>query len=241
MNKFRKLPIVTVILFLIGVLVTAVSLFNLSNEVATTIPESVNNWASKRWMFYNAYIIIGFVLLLGCCSVLVLMLGRNNSDEVKIVYVDKYSSNKIEDIELETTQTSHDNTEEIENRIKNIKSILTNNGEVKKTLDKALSFICNYIEASQGAIFLKAENEGRRVVRLQSSFAYQVAESAVIEYELGEGLTGQVAKEGKMIKVDDVPEGYIKIFSGLGKATPSHLVFIPIKKRNDCVGVIEIS
>ena len=97
------------------------------------------------------------------------------------------------------------------------------------------------MEACQGAVFLKNETDGKRTVRLSSSYAYNLADSAILEYEFGEGLTGQAAKEGKFVKIDTVPEGYINVFSGLGKSAPSHLVFVPLQKNGEILGVMEIA
>jgi putative methionine-R-sulfoxide reductase with GAF domain len=54
-------------------------------------------------------------------------------------------------------------------------------------------------------------------------------------------LSGQVAKEGKMINIQNVPDGYIKILSGLGNATPSSMLIFPIKRNEEVLGVIELA
>jgi putative methionine-R-sulfoxide reductase with GAF domain len=74
-----------------------------------------------------------------------------------------------------------------------------------------------------------------------ASFAYFKAESKSVSYEFGEGLTGQVAKEGKLINISTVPEGYVTIISGLGNSSPKHLMIVPIKLENAVVGIIELA
>ena len=74
-----------------------------------------------------------------------------------------------------------------------------------------------------------------------SSYAYHVPEGEKISFRFGEGLAGQVAKEGKMINIDAVPEGYIRILSGLGSASPRHLIIIPLKEADQVRGVVEIA
>ena len=62
-------------------------------------------------------------------------------------------------------------------------------------------------------------------------YALSIGESTVIKYEIGEGLIGQSAASGNTLYVDDVPDGYIKIVSGLGSASPQHLLIVPVKKN----------
>ena len=48
-------------------------------------------------------------------------------------------------------------------------------------------------------------------------------------------------KAGKKINVSKIPEGYIKIVSGLGAAPPSHLAIIPIFDGNEVSYIVEIA
>src|SRR5690606_17918836 len=57
----------------------------------------------------------------------------------------------------------------------------------------------------------------------------------------GEGTLGQVYMEGNRTYLKDVPQGHLKITSGLGEATPSHLVIVPMKVNNRVEGVMELA
>ncbi len=61
------------------------------------------------------------------------------------------------------------------------------------------------------------------------------------EYKLGEGITGQVAKDKRVLYIDNVPENYIIVYSGLIKGTPKYLVFLPIIKNDFTVAVVEFA
>ena len=54
-------------------------------------------------------------------------------------------------------------------------------------------------------------------------------------------MVGQVVKNGLPLNLDNVPDGYITVISGLGKTTPQNLLIIPIGYDSDFVGVIEIA
>jgi len=41
--------------------------------------------------------------------------------------------------------------------------------------------------------------------------------------------------------VDEVPEGYIAIVSGLGVASPRYLLIVPMKKEEEVRGVVEFA
>jgi putative methionine-R-sulfoxide reductase with GAF domain len=242
MNHYKNLSIITVSLYLIGILATLIYLFNLPSQLATAIPSIGNKLELADGVFYNTYIIIAAELLLGVVSIIFLFIANQKKEKVNVVYVDKYASGKEkESKEEKETETTTQINHEIESKLNSIKSVLGSQKELKEQLDNALSVLCNDVEACQGAVFLKKEKEGKRFVQLCSSYAYNLADSATLEYEFGEGLTGQAAKEGKFVKIDAVPDGYIKIFSGLGKSSPSHLVFVPLQQEGETIGVMEIA
>ncbi|HEY9044987.1 MAG TPA: GAF domain-containing protein [Ohtaekwangia sp.] len=110
----------------------------------------------------------------------------------------------------------------------------------KDILQAGLQAVCKQLEAGQGAIYIVKEEDGKRKVELKNGYALTIGESTVISYEFGEGLIGQAATSARTLYVDDVPQGYVKIISGLGSASPRYLLIVPIKK-DQVVGVIEIA
>ncbi|CAK0764707.1 Histidine kinase [Azospirillaceae bacterium] len=59
-------------------------------------------------------------------------------------------------------------------------------------------------------------------------------------FALGEGLVGQCAVLRRVLVVDDAPEDYFFVESGLGKAKPRSLVFLPALTRDRVLAVVEI-
>ena len=104
-----------------------------------------------------------------------------------------------------------------------------------------LQAICKQLEAGQGALYRVIEEDGKRTVELKMGYALSIGESTVIKYEFGEGLIGQSAANGNTLYVDDVPEGYIKIVSGLGSASPKYLLIVPVKNNDQVLGIIELA
>ncbi len=61
------------------------------------------------------------------------------------------------------------------------------------------------------------------------------------EFALGEGLVGQCALKKKRILLSNVPKNYIKISSGLGKASPANLIVLPVLFEKEIKAVIELA
>jgi transcriptional regulator with GAF, ATPase, and Fis domain len=116
-----------------------------------------------------------------------------------------------------------------------------NTSDLKTAVTEGLHTICKQLDAGQGALYLSKEEKGIRVAELYCGYALNMGESRILKFEFGEGLVGQVAATGHSLYVDDVPEGYITILSGLGNSSPRYLLLIPIKAQDRIAGVIEIA
>lgn len=123
----------------------------------------------------------------------------------------------------------------------NVLAVLGQAKNESETLQLGLHAICKQLEAGQGAVYRIVEEDNKRTVVLQSGYALSIGESTVIKYEVGEGLIGQSASNGNTLYVDDVPEGYVKIVSGLGSASPRYLLVVPMKAQGKVLGIVELA
>jgi putative methionine-R-sulfoxide reductase with GAF domain len=57
----------------------------------------------------------------------------------------------------------------------------------------------------------------------------------------GEGLTGEAARQPRMVVVDAVPPDYPEIRSGTGSVTPRQQVLVPIRHQDTARGVLELA
>lgn len=236
---FRKLNVVLAILLSVGILLSAFNLYNLpkalekvSGQVDLTVIKEISPALNQT------YLIIGITLVLGLCYlVMTLYLSSDSKDKETVVYVDKKEAHKEED---ETNEASSHKVD-LEKRAKSIFEEAKSIKDAKAKYEKVLSSLCMSIDASQGILYSVQKEKSKRYIELYTSFAYPLPESTTVKYEFGEGLAGQVAKEGKKINISDVPDGYITIISGLGAASPKHLAILPITDGKNTVLIAEIA
>jgi len=97
------------------------------------------------------------------------------------------------------------------------------------------------IGAQHGAFYLLDTSRDPPTLSLASTYAHTWRKRATSRFELGEGLVGQCALERKPIVVNNAPEDYIVVVSGLGEAPARNIVVIPILFENQVRGVVELA
>lgn len=237
---FQKSNYVLAALFTVGVLYSGYILYMLPTElekVSGRIDLLAINEAQP--VLNRSFLIIGLTLFVGIVALMRLLFDLSN---LKKNSISQSSIEKAEDMQQQDSQQQAEMGEdnllmqarEIVSGTKNMKS-------EKDRYDKLLSGICKKIEASQAVYYKVKKDKSKRYIEMLSSYAFNLPESETLRYEFGEGLAGQVAKEGKSVNIDNVPEGYINIISGLGSASPNHLMIYPLRSGRDVVAVAEIA
>jgi PAS domain S-box-containing protein len=102
-----------------------------------------------------------------------------------------------------------------------------------------LSRICPLLNAGYGAFYRFDDN--KNTLQLLSGYGYSSNIAPHREFSLGEGLVGQCALEQKAIMLNDPPEHYLNISSGLGEATPRYIRMIPVINNSRLLGVLELA
>lgn len=104
-----------------------------------------------------------------------------------------------------------------------------------------LSFLARAKELSQGIFFTAIKKDDKDILKYLAGYAFDKEETDNIEIEFGEGFTGQVASDGKLMNISDVPDGYLSIVSGLGKSKPASVIIVPLIYNRNVVAVIELA
>jgi len=100
----------------------------------------------------------------------------------------------------------------------------------------ALTFLCEYLQAKAGAIFIAENGSFRR----SATYALPAGTPVLERFTPGEGLLGQAAKDGQAFEVHEVPKGYLAIGSSLGEDQPRHLLIAPAKTEGVVNAVLEL-
>jgi len=103
---------------------------------------------------------------------------------------------------------------------------------------KIITYVSKYIGAKVGVFYLKEENE--ESFTLLSTYAFSQRKAHVKQIKQGEGIVGQAVLEKEPIHLSEVPEDYIFINSGIGRASPGNLLVNPFILENEVKAVIEL-
>jgi methyl-accepting chemotaxis protein len=116
------------------------------------------------------------------------------------------------------------------------------NQDLTQMADEVLSSLVRYVGANQAGIFLLDNQDASSpYLNLKACYAYERKKYISKKIMPGEGLVGQCFLEEATIFMTDIPQDYIKITSGLGLANPTSLALIPLKYKEETVGVLEIA
>jgi len=104
--------------------------------------------------------------------------------------------------------------------------------------DQLLINLSKTLNLVQGVAYTLNRKEGK--YEIKSTYAYYTTDTNR-KFEIGEGITGQVAKDQQILLLDNVPQNYIRIVSGLGDSSPRNLIVIPVVFDDETISVLELA
>lgn len=114
--------------------------------------------------------------------------------------------------------------------------------DAKALADEASRFLVRYMNAQQGAAFvLHEDSEENTYLELSACYAFDKKKFLEKKIDIGQGMIGQAFLEGSTVVLKQVPKGYTHITSGLGDATPTCVLIVPMKYNEKTEGVFEIA
>lgn len=120
--------------------------------------------------------------------------------------------------------------------------VLRNQEDLHKLGDMIIKQLVEYLNANQGGLFIRNDDDQDNVyLELLSCYAWEKKKFMNKHIALGEGLVGECWQEGNTIYLTEIPENYVAITSGLGKANPNNILIVPLKVNEEIFGVIELA
>jgi transcriptional regulator with GAF, ATPase, and Fis domain len=123
-----------------------------------------------------------------------------------------------------------------------IGTILRDTSNFEKLCVNITKYCVTYTKSNQASLFiLNEEDQKNQYLELVSTYAYDRRKFQNKKIAVGEGLVGQCVLEAQTIFMKKLPQNYTHITSGLGEATPSALVIVPLKLNDKVFGVLEMA
>ena len=185
-------------------------------------------------------IMISMILSLG---LLILLLQANKALDKSVEETERLTQREAAHLKKEQ-QTTDDNWQQVETfRVGEALARImpaagAQFGNVAAYIEKLLQNIAKELDIVQGLVFVL--NDTDQLYHISGEYAYY-SEEQPRSFLLGESLSGQVAKNQKLLNLKELPEGYITVLSGLGKSSPRQLLIVPIVCNDISIGVMELA
>ncbi|SEK63968.1 CHASE3 domain-containing protein [Paenibacillus sp. OK003] len=128
----------------------------------------------------------------------------------------------------------------LKDQVANIATLLQNPTSLEGLSRLFLNQVAILLEAPYGVLYAMKEN---RLIRVAAYAADGEKERSLgkVSVAPGEGLVGQSAMEKRVLQMNDLPQNYIRISSGLGDASAASLTVAPVVFEGKTIAVIELA
>lgn len=229
-NAHKILSFASFIILLILAFFIVTKFYNLSNgEASLTGP----------------FLLIGMVLVIGLLQTIQIMnLTKetiHKDDYTKNTYLTEINENEASASKINARKDTEQETEEkidIEAIKEKILPVNAEDESLSGYAEKILINIAKQFDVVQGLFYYRKKDTD--TFTIASKYAYY-GEQEPQDFELGKTLSGQTAKNQKVLSLTQIPENYITILSGLGSSSPECLLFVPIIHEEKTIGLIELA
>ncbi len=186
------------------------------------------------------YILIALILVSGV-ALFILAIHITKIKEIKGFYQDANDSeeeNLNDETKVQEKKEEKFEDIDIEHYLKKILPKDSSKLTAIKFTEKILSNFAKEFDIVQGLFFIR--KKGSNDFNISGKYAY-FGETDPPEFKIGETLSGQAAFNKTILYVNEIPENYVTILSGLGSSSPRFLLIIPIVFNNETIAVIELA
>ncbi|WP_042131526.1 CHASE3 domain-containing protein [Paenibacillus sp. FSL R5-0345] len=168
--------------------------------------------------------------------------GLNSTDDMK-TRVEITTNDEIRDLSVATNHLIDTQQERIwmQDHANDLLSRYQGITRVSQLGDVFLGKTAEVIGYPYGALYIRTQDHNRDLLNRTSTYAGNSGITDHRPFLIGEGLVGQCAKEARLMHLQDLPENYISIQSGLGLSAPKSLLLLPVSFSGEVVAVVEIA
>ncbi|SFL24557.1 two-component system, chemotaxis family, sensor kinase CheA [Paenibacillus sp. 1_12] len=113
--------------------------------------------------------------------------------------------------------------------------------DMKLLTQSFINRVAGLVEAHYGVLYLRQIADKKDVLTRFASYAGQADGVGTESFRIGEGLVGQSALENRILILNQLPNDYIKVASGLGHTAPQQIIIAPIKFEKNVLAVMELA
>jgi signal transduction histidine kinase/HAMP domain-containing protein/ActR/RegA family two-component response regulator len=165
--------------------------------------------------------------------------GVQASGEVAVL------KDKLNEMIRNLRETTRQNTEQdwLKTNLERFARMLQGHRDLGTVTNMILSELAPLVSAQHGAFYALTSHVEHEEPVLQRQAGYGLISATGLpeRFELGQGLVGQCALEGRRILLTNVPADYVRINSGLGDSPPLNIIVLPILFEGSVRAVVELA
>lgn len=123
-----------------------------------------------------------------------------------------------------------------------ISEILRMHDSTDELGEDVIKFILEKIGAIQGAFYVVNDDDGKPIIEMRASYAYNRKKYLKAKFKMAEGLVGQAAVEKDTVMRTEIPDDYVTLTSGiLGDQRPKCVLIVPLITNEEVYGILEFA
>ena len=141
---------------------------------------------------------------------------------------------------LQKSAQAEARTAEIKARLADISASVQDRQSIGEFATALMSQVVPAMRAQVGAFYAFDPTDGR--YHYAGGYGFSATAGEVTAFHPGEGLIGQCAQESRILEIRDIPDGYLRITSGLGGTAPRAVTAAPVLSVDGrALAVIELA
>jgi CheY-like chemotaxis protein/signal transduction histidine kinase/CHASE3 domain sensor protein len=170
-----------------------------------------------------------FVLLLSASGAILAFVSRRQMSSIASVFGTALETETRARLAIETEAWVRNGQSQLVDALQGERSL-------QQLADDSLAILAAYAHASVGAFFTWEGGLWQR----RGGYALDPRAAGPETFAQGEGIVGQVALDGALLHLQEVPPHFLKLRAGTGEGSPAELVVIPARVEGATNAVLEL-